>query len=362
MNTLYPNPFRPGSGLFPPYFAGRQEQIKTFKKKLKATMDGTPMHLAVIDGWGIGKTSLLTKFESVASENDFFVISTIASVEDMPTFVSNLLRRMKTDIETQKTKFKELVLSLGLLKLKFESAGEAQLSLEESLRKIWDETNKPILVTVDDLDLIKDFKGIMMLLRNTAMQLTKKNCNVMFVVAGKNSLFDKVYEAHEPLIRFFEPTILNRLNKKESVKAVKIPLENAGMDYEKNVIEEIAAVSEGHPYYIQEISNHVFEESEKKFDAEAFGKGFNKAFSDISRDIFSRRFESISPIEKKILSSLTNSEPLLFSKILNKSKIKKGSLSPCLARLKEKGIIKQENKEYFIESKLFGQYIKERLS
>jgi len=42
------------------------------------------------------------------------------------------------------------------------------------------------------------------------------------------------------------------------------------MDYEKDVVEEIAAVSEGHPYYIQEISNHVFEGSEKKFDCEAF--------------------------------------------------------------------------------------------
>ncbi|PIV67896.1 MAG: hypothetical protein COS08_07885 [Euryarchaeota archaeon CG01_land_8_20_14_3_00_38_12] len=362
MNTLYPNPFRPGSGLFPPYFAGRDEQIKTFEKKLKSTVTNTPMHMAVIGGWGIGKSSLLTKFESIASENDCFVISTIASVEDTPTFVSNLLRRLKTDIETQKTKFKELVLSLGLLKLKFESAGEAQLSLEEALRKIWNKANKPILVTIDDLDLIKDFKGSMLLLRNTAMHLTKKNCKVMFVVAGTNALFDKMYEVHEPLIRFFEPTILDNLNEQESIKAVKIPLENVGMDYEKDVVEEIAAVSEGHPYYIQEISNHVFEGSEKKFDCEAFRKGFGKAFSDISRDIFSRKFESISPIEKKILSALTGSKPLPFSEILNKSKIKKGSLSPCLARLKEKGIIKQENKEYFIESKLFGQYIKERLS
>ncbi len=362
MNTLYPNPFRPGSGLFPPYFAGRDEQIKTFEKKLKSTINNTPMHMAVIGGWGIGKTSLITKFESIASENDCFVASTIASMEDTPTFVSNLLRRLKTNMETQKTKFKELVLSLGLLKLKFESQGEAQLSLEDLLTKIYNKINKPILITIDDLDLIQDFKGTMLLLRNTAMQLTKKNCKVMFVVAGTNILFDKMYETHEPLIRFFEPVILNRLNKKEGIKAVKIPLENVGMDYEKNVIEEIAAVSEGHPYYIQEISNHVFEESGKKFDAEAFGKGFNKAFSDISRDIFSRRFESISPIEKKILSSLTDSEPLPFSKILNKSRIKKGSLSPCLSRLKEKGIIKQENKEYFIESKLFGQYIKGRLS
>jgi hypothetical protein len=132
MNMLHTNPFRPGSGLFPPYFAGREEEIRVFERKLRSTQDGTPMHMAVIGDWGIGKTSLLTKFERT-TEN-CFITSVIASNENTPTFISNLLMRVGTDVEAEKIKLKELEVSLGFLKLKFSSAGEAQISLEDCLR------------------------------------------------------------------------------------------------------------------------------------------------------------------------------------------------------------------------------------
>ena len=359
MNTLHINPFRPGSGLFPPYFAGREKEIGVFKRKLRSTYNGTPMHMAVIGGWGIGKTSLLTKFERMAEK--CFVSSLIASNEDTPTFISNLLMRIGTDVEAERIKLKEFEVSLGFLKFKFSSAGEAQISLEDCLRKIHDKVKKPILITIDDLDLIKDFKTTMLLLRNTAMQLTKKGCRVMFVVSGSPALFDKMYDVHEPLIRFFEPIILNKLAKKECIEAIKIPLDKLGVNYNEKVVEKIASISDGYPYYLQEISDHVFEESNGEFGEKAFKKGFSRAFSDISRDIFDKKFERVSPMEKKALLALSKSRPLSLSEILKSTKIRKSSLSASLSRLKEKGLIKQKEKKYFIESKLFAQYVKEKV-
>jgi len=359
MNILHTNPFRPGSGLFPPYFVGRKEELRVFKRKFQSTYNGTPMHMAVIGDWGIGKTSLLTKFER--SAKNCFVTSVIASNEDTPTFISNLLMRIGSDAEAEKIKLKELEVSFGFLKLKFSNAGEAQISLEDCLRKIYKKVKMPILITIDDLDLIKDFKSTMLILRNTAMQLTKKGCRVMFVVSGSPILFDKMYEAHEPLIRFFEPIILNKLTKEESVKAIKIPLDKIGVNYDEKVVEKIASISDGQPYYIQEIADHVFEESNGEFDETAFKKGFSRAFSDVSRDIFDKRFEQVSPMEKKLLLILSKSGALAFSEMLRKSRIIKGSLSASLSRLKEKGLIKQKEKKYFIESRLFAQYIKEKV-
>lgn len=34
------NPFKPGSGLFPPYFAGRDDEVRTFEQKLISTLSG----------------------------------------------------------------------------------------------------------------------------------------------------------------------------------------------------------------------------------------------------------------------------------------------------------------------------------
>ena len=55
------NPFKPGSCLYPPYFAGRTREIEIFQKKLTQTVEGTPMHMAIIGDWATGKTSLLKK-------------------------------------------------------------------------------------------------------------------------------------------------------------------------------------------------------------------------------------------------------------------------------------------------------------
>ena len=52
------NPFKPGSGLYPPYFADHQREIKIFENKLNQTINGTPIHMAVIGDWATGKTSL----------------------------------------------------------------------------------------------------------------------------------------------------------------------------------------------------------------------------------------------------------------------------------------------------------------
>ena len=72
MNIMNTNPFRPGSGLFPSHFAGREEEVKVFERKLQSTRDGVPMHIAVLGEWGIGKTSLLTKFENNDSVRSVF--------------------------------------------------------------------------------------------------------------------------------------------------------------------------------------------------------------------------------------------------------------------------------------------------
>ena len=70
MNT---NPFRPGSGLFPSHFAGREEEVNVFERKLQSTRNGVQIHIAVRGEWGIGKTSLLTKFENNDSVRSVFV-------------------------------------------------------------------------------------------------------------------------------------------------------------------------------------------------------------------------------------------------------------------------------------------------
>lgn len=361
------NPFKPGSGLFPPHLAGREEEISAFKSKLNSCIHGVPMHMAIIGDWGVGKTSLLSMMEKEATQKGLLVVSAISYPEDTKSFVANLIRRIDAEVKADSwiKGIKEFEFSLGFVKVKFDTAGEAQFSLQDSLTKIWKAINtkkKGILITIDDLDLIDNFKETMLLIRNTAMELSKKGCNIMFATAGAPTLFEKMHKAHAPLIRFFEPMVLERLEYKDAIDAIKVPLINTNMTYEEEIVSEIAKISSGHPYYLQEISHHVFEEAVECFDKVSFRKGYIRAFSDLSRDIFERKFNEISNNERKTVARLAESPDLKgFTEILTLVKLPKGSISVSLARLKQKGILSQKEKKYFIADRLFAEYVKNKL-
>ena len=68
------NPFNPQQPAKPNFFVGREEEIKTFNHFLFQTMSSSPMNLSVTGDRGMGKTSLLIKFEQVAREQNCLTI------------------------------------------------------------------------------------------------------------------------------------------------------------------------------------------------------------------------------------------------------------------------------------------------
>ena len=61
------NPFRPGSGIFPPLLAGREHETQIAMARLARTREGHPHHTALLGEWAIGKTTLLNLAETWAN-------------------------------------------------------------------------------------------------------------------------------------------------------------------------------------------------------------------------------------------------------------------------------------------------------
>ena len=163
---LMKNPYKPGSGLFPPYFAGREREVSEFLKKYEMVKSGVPMHLAIIGDWAMGKTSLLTKFESEVEKN-CLVYNTIANVGSTTEFFSSLIRGIALKIRSKygESILKKLGRKIGLENLKislfglttelsFNSVSDAEMSFREYLLSIWGALNKKgvetILLLIDD--------------------------------------------------------------------------------------------------------------------------------------------------------------------------------------------------------------------
>src|SRR3989344_3231638 len=64
------NPFNPQQPAKPNFFVGREQEVKTFTTFLFQTINSSPMNMSVTGDRGMGKTSLLIKFEQIARENN----------------------------------------------------------------------------------------------------------------------------------------------------------------------------------------------------------------------------------------------------------------------------------------------------
>jgi len=91
------NPFRPGNTVEPEYFVGREKEIKTYLKSLNQSKFGNPQHIAIMGERGIGKSSLLRKFESITNPKDHLVIrrdldSSLQSISDLVIFILMIIK------------------------------------------------------------------------------------------------------------------------------------------------------------------------------------------------------------------------------------------------------------------------------
>lgn len=381
------NSFTPGSGLFPPHFADREREVQEFRQRLQATLEGSPRHLAVLGEWAIGKTSLLIHLRRLAQERGALATLSVANPEETQAFIGSLIRTLSLEVQAAygESLWKRLAKAVGLkevslsalgasLEFRFASPGEAQLSLREYLRSLWNELRgraSAVVIAVDDLDLIADSRQTMVLLRNTAMELGLAGAKVMIVVTGTPVLFEKMWEAHAPLVRFFEPLELGRLPEEAAREAVVKPLEGSGVRFEPEVVERIVRLSQGQPYYLQELAYHAFETAQDGMaTVETFALAFERAFSTIAKAVFERRVASLSAGEQKLLGGggLLGG-PATHGEIAARAVqagLKRGSVAKLLQRLKEKGCVRQvetgpQKGRYFLEDPLFIEYVQRRV-
>lgn len=374
------NPFSPSSGMFPPYFSGRKREIEAFEMKLNALEDGTAQHMAIIGEWAIGKTSLLRKFEEIAAGHGLLTYYCVARFRGGEMF-SNIVSGISAEIQrefgagllqkiSKTVSLESLSLTLFGLKgeLKFSSSDSAAFPFREYIVHAWNEIKdkkKGIVILIDDLDTVEDFKETMLALRAASMEVAQ-NARLMFVIAGAPVLFDKMYDAHAPLVRFFEPLQLSRLNNEEAKLALTQPLKETGKKIDEGLVTRLLKLCSGHPYYIQEFGYYLVEVSKGTRITEGdLELGFRRALNDVAIKIFDKRLSEISKTQQKVLSVLTPKKAISQKEIADLAG-RAGVLSSTVRRnlrvLKEKGFLNQIDKgedkgKYIAEDSLLIEYL-----
>ena len=100
------NPFNPQSPARPEFFVGRCNEIEIFKRYLFQTIHGSPMNMAIVGNRGIGKTSILTKFENIARSEKCLVTSISnfeGNAENILELANFLLSNLRLGLPLPKT-------------------------------------------------------------------------------------------------------------------------------------------------------------------------------------------------------------------------------------------------------------------
>lgn len=364
----------------PEYFGGRVDEQETFKKSLNYSMSGNPHHLAIMGERGIGKSSLLRKFEQLAKERDCMVVrreldATVDSIATLALFMLEALKSEGSSYVPRKQKAKNKVKSfLHNYKIGISVMGQG-FSVErlktsvafqdyfcKELLHIWTgvrSATSGIVFLLDEAERIQNITGAWSFLRSVFTRLSEENLGYMLVVSGKLGLFKEIKEIFSPIERFLMPMEVKSMDIDEVKEALKKPLAKFSKRITDEAVNLVYRYSGGHPYVVQTFGFYAFEEGTYEINAKLIEKILPRTMARLSTQLFKDRFEGTSHQERRVLLALSQ---------LGKEATPKGvavaagmpqGVTMVLKRLVEKDcVIKLERGRYILFNPLFGEYIK----
>lgn len=375
------NPFNPQLPARPAIFVGREPEITIFEKYLSQTLHGSPMNMSITGNRGMGKTSILCKFEEIAKDEGCLVLrmsnyeGNITNPVELAEFITTNLKR---EILTQKPlgpewdKLKEWAVSIrptigfGDISLKIERDPVAQEMFRDRLTKLWHEMEKnrnAAVLLIDEAESLERVEGALVFLREV-LQRTATDAKYMVVLAGKLNFPERMSESFSPLNRFFPCQTLAPFDRKEveeyvqrQLKSVKVGIEAAPLHY---IIEK----SEGHPYVIVAMCNLIFDaiqDGQNTIKHDMIAQVEEKINAKLAQDFFNPMYHPLTPKAKQIIKAIAlNVESLefSFSDAVKWVGTPGNRISPYILELVRKGvIIKPERGRYQIFHGLFKDFV-----
>ncbi|MDD2666749.1 MAG: ATP-binding protein [Methanocellales archaeon] len=373
------NPFSPTFPVNTKYFANREDILSSFRRSFdrsKKTEMPTPDNIAVLGDCGVGKTSVLRKFEAIALEefkerkvfsaivgftpiscNSFNSILNKIVDEISGNFVTNTLDQaeMKNEIKDWRAK------SIGTSEAAKRDESATRI-FRDTLIGLWKTLEKrgidTGLLMLDDVHYLSRCPDALSEIRAVFQELPKNGCNFILCITGRSDLFSDIRGYGRTFANFFNiKHTLNPFKLNEVKDAILTPLKMSGLDLTVNesVIERIHDLTRGHPVFINFIMRElVYLKREGRITLEDFEKNYRTIMKSMERERFKNDFSISSGKEKEIL--------LAMSKLPDRFSPSDISIKDARTHLRfliKKGlIVKHERGAYSLYHPFFKEYLR----
>ncbi len=348
----------------PIYLAGRDEDIQNVEQMFDALTMNIPTQSIIFSGLrGVGKTVLINKLQKIAEDKDIFCKH--IEVEERNDFIAQIatcsqafLRKVST-----KEKFKHLIQkpldAIKALVISFDPNDNAfSLSLQEkelyksinltqSLTEVFVtigetayKTETPVCFFVDEIQYMRSEElGSLIAALHRTNQL---GYPVMIIGAGLPKIYKMLSDKKSYSERLFLYKEIGSLTDEQSKKAIEIPANKFGITYSDKAIEKIITLTKGYPFFIQQMCQIVFKNTnEKEINISDIEEGINEFFETLDIGFFKVRYERCADSDKKFVFAMVKCGelPCTISNIAKNLHKNVNQISTTRAQLISKGII-----------------------
>lgn len=356
------NPFKFGSIVDGSYFTNRKDEITKVTSILKSDN-----HLIIISPRRFGKTSLIKKVTNTIKRPAIYLdLQMVTSPEDLG---AQLVKRLYVHYPFEK--LKQIVKSFRILptisinplnneiEISFLPSQSSSVLIEDVFNLIENisKKNDKIIVVLDEF---QDIKNISKDLDRQLRSIIQHHQKVNYVFLGsQESLMRDIFEKKKsPFYHFGYLLSLNKIQYSEFLKYLSsgfIKITKRG----KEIAEEILALTNGHPYYTQQLAFTVFEFLLKQYRVkEVVSDSINEIIRNHDMD-FERLWNTINRTDMKLLIGMSQSGVTPLSAEFNiKNHIGSSStIFSSLKRLQLKGLVIKSEKGYEIDDPFFKKWI-----
>ena len=348
----------------PTYLAGREDDIESIENLFEGLCMNIPTQSVIFSGLrGVGKTVLINKLQNIAEDKEIFCKH--IEVEERNDFISQIatcsqaflrkistVEKFKNLIQKPLDAIKSLVVSFDPNESIFSlSVQERELytstNLSQSLTDVFStlgeaayKANIPICFFIDEIQYMKQSElGALIAALHRANQL---GYPIMVIGAGLPKIYAMLSEEKSYSERLFIYKEISSLENHQAVEAIIRPAEKLHVSYTEEAIREIVSVTKGYPFFIQQLCQIVFQDT----DDEVIGikdvkNSLNRFFHELDNGFFKVRYERCSEADKKFVFAMVKCGelPCTISNVAKVMGKQVSSISTSRAQLIAKGII-----------------------
>ena len=260
------NPFTPTFGTSPPLLVGRDAALQDFREGLLEG-PGAPERATLLTGLrGTGKTAMLNAYEDIAASEGWLVISETARSGLVRRLVDEHLPTLLLEREVRQTRSRLTSVNLpgGLgAERKVEDVYRPVASLRSQINRlahlVAQSGGGGVLVTVDEITKERSALAELHDLGDAVQHAFRERRAVAFAGAGLPVELNALLTlSGTTFLRRADRHKLGRIDRGDVVRALQVPIEQAGRRVSADALEVAVDGTGGYPFMIQLVGLHMW--------------------------------------------------------------------------------------------------------